>query len=94
MGQFGLGREYTFARRKRPKLDIPKKLKRFRFTESNPTYVMVDGNGRKYVMRKKPPGKIVSPTAHQVNVVREASTLYNYVLTASLSASTSIKGGP
>ncbi|KAI9006408.1 kinase-like domain-containing protein [Hyaloraphidium curvatum] len=42
-------------------------LGQFGLGQSNPTYVMVDGNGKRYVMRKKPPGKIVSPTAHQVD---------------------------
>ena len=37
--------------------------------QSNPSYVLVDGNGKRYVLRKKPPGKIVSPTAHQVGLI-------------------------
>ena len=28
---------------------------------------MTDKNGRKYVMRKKPPGKLLSKTAHRVD---------------------------
>lgn len=27
--------------------------------QSNPTFLLTDGNGRKYVMRKQPPGKVV-----------------------------------
>lgn len=42
-------------------------LGQFGLGQSNPTYVIVDGNGKRYVLRKKPPGKIVSPTAHQVD---------------------------
>lgn len=33
---------------------------------SNPTYLLTDGDGRQYVLRKKPPGKLVSQTAHAV----------------------------
>jgi aminoglycoside phosphotransferase (APT) family kinase protein len=40
--------------------------KQFGFGQSNPTYQLTASNGTKYVMRKKPPGKLVSKTAHQV----------------------------
>lgn len=33
---------------------------------SNPTYFITDSKGTKYVMRKKPPGKLISKTAHAV----------------------------
>jgi aminoglycoside phosphotransferase (APT) family kinase protein len=33
---------------------------------SNPTFMLKDGNGRRYVMRKKPPGKLL-PSAHAVD---------------------------
>lgn len=42
-------------------------LKQFGFGQSNPSYQIVDGQGRKYVLRKKPPGKLVSKTAHAVD---------------------------
>lgn len=38
----------------------------FGFGQSNPTYQLTDVTGTKYVMRKKPPGKLLSKTAHQV----------------------------
>ena len=38
----------------------------FGFGQSNPTYQLTASNGIKYVLRKKPPGKLVSKTAHQV----------------------------
>ncbi|PBP21521.1 WD domain-containing protein [Diplocarpon rosae] len=38
----------------------------FGFGQSNPTYQLTASDGAKYVMRKKPPGKLVSKTAHQV----------------------------
>ncbi len=33
---------------------------------SNPTFILRDGNGTRYVMRKKPPGKLL-PSAHAVD---------------------------
>jgi aminoglycoside phosphotransferase (APT) family kinase protein len=39
----------------------------FGFGQSNPTYQVTSSTGQKYVMRKKPPGKLVSRTAHQVD---------------------------
>ncbi len=38
----------------------------FGFGQSNPTYQLTASDGVRYVMRKKPPGKLVSKTAHQV----------------------------
>lgn len=38
----------------------------FGFGQSNPTYQLTGSDGKRYVMRKKPPGKLVSKTAHQV----------------------------
>jgi aminoglycoside phosphotransferase (APT) family kinase protein len=33
---------------------------------SNPTFILTDGSGKRYVMRKKPPGKLL-PSAHAVD---------------------------
>ena len=33
---------------------------------SNPTFILKDGNGARYVMRKKPPGELL-PSAHAVD---------------------------
>ncbi|KAH7030591.1 phosphotransferase enzyme family protein [Microdochium trichocladiopsis] len=44
----------------------PLEVKQFGFGQSNPTYQLVSGTGTKYVMRKKPPGKLLSTSAHQV----------------------------
>lgn len=38
----------------------------FIFGQSNPTYLLTGGDGRKYVLRKKPPGKLLSKSAHKV----------------------------
>ncbi|EWC48030.1 hypothetical protein DRE_02609 [Drechslerella stenobrocha 248] len=44
----------------------PITLKQFGYGQSNPTYLLINGDGRKYVMRKKPPGSLLSKTAHAV----------------------------
>lgn len=38
----------------------------FAFGQSNPTYQLTAADGQKYVLRKKPPGRLLSKTAHQV----------------------------
>lgn len=43
----------------------PLEVLQFQGGHSNPTYLLTDGNGRRYVLRKKPPGDLLS-TAHQV----------------------------
>ncbi|KAK3047677.1 hypothetical protein LTR09_010935 [Extremus antarcticus] len=50
-----------------PEIAVPLDVKQFGYGQSNPTYQLTDANGKKYVMRKKPPGKIISRTAHQVD---------------------------
>ncbi|KAF2772872.1 APH-domain-containing protein [Teratosphaeria nubilosa] len=49
-----------------PEIKSPLELKQFGFGQSNPTYQASDSTGKKYVIRKKPPGKLLSKTAHQV----------------------------
>ena len=44
---------------------------------SNPTFILTDGTGMRYVMRKKPPGKLL-PSAHAVDrEFRVISALWN-----------------
>ena len=38
----------------------------FGYGQSNPTYQATASDGHRYVLRKKPPGKLLSKTAHQV----------------------------
>ncbi len=49
------------------KMDVSDNLKvqQFRFGQSNPTYLLTD-RGKAYVLRKKPPGKLL-PSAHAVD---------------------------
>lgn len=43
-----------------PEIVTPIDVKQFGYGQSNPTYQLTDKNGKKYVMRKKPPGKLLS----------------------------------
>jgi len=43
------------------------KASQFGYGQSNPTYQLTDSTGSKFVMRKKPPGKLLSQTAHKVD---------------------------
>lgn len=38
----------------------------FSFGQSNPTYQLTAADKKRYVLRKKPPGKLLSKTAHKV----------------------------
>ncbi|BCS27266.1 phosphotransferase family protein [Aspergillus puulaauensis] len=58
-----------------PEIATPLDVKQFGFGQSNPTYLLTShprpaesgsGQGKRYVLRKKPPGKLLSKTAHQV----------------------------
>ncbi|KAF2498390.1 APH-domain-containing protein [Lophium mytilinum] len=49
-----------------PEIQVPIDVKQFGYGQSNPTYQLTDKAGRKYVMRKKPPGLLLSKTAHKV----------------------------
>ncbi|RDW65635.1 phosphotransferase family protein [Aspergillus mulundensis] len=49
-----------------PIIKTPITLSQFGFGQSNPTYKITSPDGAKYVMRKKPPGKLVSKSAHKV----------------------------
>src|SRR5882757_3634669 len=44
----------------------PLTVEQFRGGQSNPTYRLTDGGGRRYVLRRKPPGKLL-PSAHAVD---------------------------
>ena len=48
------------------KLTFVLKTLQFGYGQSNPTYELTAPNGFKYVLRKKPPGKLLSTTAHQI----------------------------
>lgn len=49
-----------------PGFKAPLEISQFKLGQSNPTYLLKDGNKQKYVLRKKPPGALLSKTAHAV----------------------------
>ncbi|KAJ8076697.1 hypothetical protein PM082_001120 [Marasmius tenuissimus] len=59
-----------------PIMNMPIEVKQFK---SNPTYFLTDATKKRYVLRKKPAGQLLSQTAHQVD--REYTVLkalYDY----------------
>ncbi|KAF8242186.1 phosphotransferase enzyme family protein [Wilcoxina mikolae CBS 423.85] len=44
----------------------PLKVKQFGYGQSNPTYLVISSCGSQYVLRKKPPGHLLNPSAHAV----------------------------
>ncbi|TFK23135.1 APH-domain-containing protein [Coprinopsis marcescibilis] len=49
-----------------PAIKTPVDVKQFKFGQSNPTYFLTGKDGVRFVLRKKPAGKLLSTTAHQV----------------------------
>ncbi|KAJ1547259.1 hypothetical protein HK405_006336, partial [Cladochytrium tenue] len=49
-----------------PDIQGPLQVKQFKFGQSNPTYFVSDARSRRYVLRKKPPGALLSSKAHAV----------------------------
>lgn len=56
-----------------PEIVIPIDVKQFGYGQSNPTYQLTDKNGKKYVMRKKPPGKLLSKVGARGVLGRECA---------------------
>ncbi|KAI1142154.1 phosphotransferase enzyme family protein [Hypoxylon sp. FL0543] len=49
-----------------PEIKVPLDVKQFGFGQSNPTYQLTAADGTRYVLRKKPAGKLLSQAAHKV----------------------------
>nr|XP_036580710.1 aminoglycoside phosphotransferase [Colletotrichum truncatum]KAF6788705.1 aminoglycoside phosphotransferase [Colletotrichum truncatum] len=49
-----------------PEIKTPVDIKQFGFGQSNPTYQLTDATSTRFVLRKKPPGKLLSKAAHKV----------------------------
>lgn len=45
---------------------LPIQIHQFEYGQSNPTYYITDQTGSRYVLRKKPPGQLMSSTAHAI----------------------------
>ncbi|KAL2051321.1 hypothetical protein ABVK25_008373 [Lepraria finkii] len=50
-----------------PDIQLPISVKQFGYGQSNPTYQLTAADEKKYVLRKKPPGKLLSRTAHRID---------------------------
>ncbi|KAH0351136.1 APH-domain-containing protein, partial [Aureobasidium melanogenum] len=55
-----------YLERQVPEIKTPLDVKQFGYGQSNPTYLLTSSDKQKYVLRKKPPGKLLSKTAHKV----------------------------
>ncbi|PWN88250.1 APH-domain-containing protein [Acaromyces ingoldii] len=49
-----------------PEIKLPVQVKQAAFGQSNPTMLLTGSGGQRFILRKKPPGKLVSKTAHAV----------------------------
>ncbi|KAI1807156.1 acyl-CoA dehydrogenase family member 11 [Daldinia bambusicola] len=49
-----------------PEIKLPLDVKQFGFGQSNPTYQLTSPDQKRYVLRKKPAGKLLSQAAHKV----------------------------
>ncbi|KAJ2777632.1 hypothetical protein GGI15_004443 [Coemansia interrupta] len=56
----------AFLQQRKPDIALPLALKQFNVGQSNPTYLITDARGKKFVLRKKPAGQLLSKTAHAV----------------------------
>ncbi|KAF2635358.1 APH-domain-containing protein [Massarina eburnea CBS 473.64] len=50
-----------------PSLNLPIKSTKIGYGQSNPTYFVDDAESKRFILRKKPSGTIISPVAHQVD---------------------------
>ncbi|KAK8254780.1 acyl-CoA dehydrogenase family member 11 [Phyllosticta capitalensis] len=50
-----------------PEIKTPIDVKQFGYGQSNPTYLLTAADKAKFVLRKKPPGQLLSKTAHKVD---------------------------
>ncbi|KAI9062733.1 kinase-like protein [Trametes sanguinea] len=63
-----------------PAIKTPVDVKQFKSGLSNPTYLITDAGSSRFVLRKKPSGKLLSKTAHQIEreyAVLQALHAYN-----------------
>jgi aminoglycoside phosphotransferase (APT) family kinase protein len=59
-----------------PEIAVPIDVKQFGYGQSNPTYQLTDKNGKKFVMRKKPPGKLLSKAHTTLTMAASPLILY------------------
>jgi len=56
----------VYLARATPTIATPVSVKQFEHGQSNPTYILSDAKGIRFVLRKKPVGQLLSSKAHQV----------------------------
>ncbi|KAJ5675237.1 uncharacterized protein N7477_005171 [Penicillium maclennaniae] len=50
-----------------PHIDLPLRLRQFGDGQSNPTYLLISPSGQRHVLRKQPPGSLLSGSAHRID---------------------------
>src|SRR5215831_19357780 len=63
---FDTGALESYLRERIVGLEGPLQLAQFKGGQSNPTYCVTSADGRRFVLRRKPPGKLL-PSAHAVD---------------------------
>ncbi|KAJ4178921.1 hypothetical protein NW767_013263 [Fusarium falciforme] len=56
----------TYIKQNVAQIALPISLKQFGHGQSNPTYEITSATGAKFVLRKKPPGELLSKNAHAI----------------------------
>ncbi|OAV92056.1 hypothetical protein PTTG_04481 [Puccinia triticina 1-1 BBBD Race 1] len=56
----------TYLQKHMSQVKLPIDINQFEYGQSNPTYYITDQTGARYVLRKKPPGQLMSSTAHAI----------------------------
>jgi len=64
--RFDEARLHAWLKRELPEIGDSLRVRQFQGGASNPTFLLTSGTGRHYVLRKKPPGQLLS-SAHQVD---------------------------
>jgi aminoglycoside phosphotransferase (APT) family kinase protein len=64
--RFDIGRLESYLASRIEGFRVPLVVEQFRGGQSNPTYRLTDARGERYVLRRKPPGKLL-PSAHAVD---------------------------
>lgn len=59
--------QYMSSTGKMPGLRLPVITTKIGYGQSNPTYYLDDASGTRFILRKKPQGKAISPVAHRVD---------------------------
>ena len=55
-----------YLRKEATSIACPITLQQFLHGQSNPTLLITDKNNKQYVLRKKPPGQLLTKTAHAI----------------------------